>query len=69
MARIEYVWIMEYLRRENAAQDRLRRILFKSLGGILTLQESIAERWNAAQEPRAAQDSQQPVADSDPTPQ
>jgi len=31
--------------------DKAARTLFKSLGGLLALQERIAERWVAAQQP------------------
>jgi hypothetical protein len=42
---IRFEWINDYLRKQNAAQDRLRRIHYKSLGQILALQEKIAGVW------------------------
>ena len=33
------------MRKQGAAQTRVRRIHFKSLGNILTLQERIARAW------------------------
>jgi hypothetical protein len=38
-------WIRKFMGQLSEAQERLRRIHFKSLGGILALQERIAERW------------------------
>jgi hypothetical protein len=34
--------------------DKTARILFKSLGGILAIQERLAERWLAAREKAAS---------------
>ncbi len=42
---IRFDWIIDYLKKQNAAQNRVRRIHFKSLGKILTMQETIAKAW------------------------
>src|SRR5262249_34992329 len=38
-------WINQFLEQLNAVITKLRRIHYKSLGGILTLQEKIAAKW------------------------
>jgi Zn-dependent protease with chaperone function len=40
-------WIGEFLTQLGGVLDKARRIHFKSLGGILALQERIAEQWAA----------------------
>ena len=40
-------WVGAFMQQLNAVRDRTRRIHFKSLGGILALQERIAEGWFA----------------------
>ncbi len=44
---LDGTWINQLLNQMGEALDKLARILFKSLGGILALQESIADRWAA----------------------
>jgi len=45
ITQIKSEWIADYMRKQGAAQARVRRIHFKSLGNILTLQERIARAW------------------------
>lgn len=40
-------WIGEVMQQLHSAQERARRIHFKSLGGILALQERIAAAWSS----------------------
>jgi Zn-dependent protease with chaperone function len=40
-------WISKFLQQLSVVEDRARRIHFKSLGGILALQEDISRRWIA----------------------
>jgi Zn-dependent protease with chaperone function len=40
-------WVESFMRQLAEARGNAERIQFKSLGGILTLQEQIAERWSA----------------------
>jgi Zn-dependent protease with chaperone function len=42
---IQFNWIIDYLKKQNASQNRVRRVHFKSLGKILTMQETIAKAW------------------------
>jgi hypothetical protein len=51
---IKFEWIAAYLKKQNAAQDRLRRVHFKSLGNILVLQEKIARAWRESLPPEPA---------------
>jgi Zn-dependent protease with chaperone function len=51
---IKFDWILDYLRKQNAAQDRLRRIHYKSLGNILALQEKIGKAWLESLPPEPA---------------
>jgi len=51
---IKFDWILDYLRKQNAAQDRLRRIHYKSLGNILALQEKIGKTWLESLPPEPA---------------
>ncbi|MBA4187788.1 MAG: hypothetical protein C0467_07190 [Planctomycetaceae bacterium] len=44
---LDGVWINDLSRQVGEAREKLTRILFKSLGGLLALQEQIAERWAA----------------------
>jgi Zn-dependent protease with chaperone function len=44
---IEGAWIEDLLDRLAEVEDKLRRLHFKSLGGILALQESVVQRWRA----------------------
>jgi hypothetical protein len=44
-------WIGEFMGQLREVIDKMARTLFKSLGGLLILQERIAERWHAAQQP------------------
>lgn len=41
-------WIGRFMKQQGDVLDKLARYLFKSLGGLLALQEQIAERWTAA---------------------
>src|SRR5262249_55780581 len=54
--RIDPEWIRLYLAQLGEVQDKLKRLLFKSLGGILATQEQVARDWAAkstAAEPAA----------------
>jgi Zn-dependent protease with chaperone function len=42
---IQSQWIVDYLRKQGTAQGRVRRVHFKSLGGILALQERVAAAY------------------------
>ena len=44
---LDGVWINRLLGQMGEVADRAARVLFKSLGGLLALQEGIAERWAA----------------------
>src|SRR5262249_8070114 len=46
---IEGPWIGAFFKQVALVLDRLRRIHFKSVGGILALQEQIARAWQARQ--------------------
>ena len=48
---IRFDWIIDYLKKQNAAQNRVRRVHFKSLGKILTMQEKIAKGWLETPQP------------------
>jgi hypothetical protein len=61
---LDGTWINQLLNQMGEALDKLARILFKSLGGILALQESIADRWAA----RAAAAADEAGASGDPDP-
>lgn len=41
-------WIQEFLSQIGEVLEKMARALFKSLGGLLALQERIAEKWAAA---------------------
>jgi hypothetical protein len=41
-------WINPFMNQLGEVIDKLARVLFKSLGGLLALQERIAERWELA---------------------
>jgi hypothetical protein len=58
---LDGAWINRLMTQMGEVIDRTARILFKSLGGILTLQEGIAERWTAAQAKPAAPAETPPV--------
>jgi Zn-dependent protease with chaperone function len=45
---IEGAWLYRLMNQMGEVIDKLARILFKSLGGLLALQERIAERWETA---------------------
>jgi hypothetical protein len=47
-SRIEGEWIDQLVKQLDEVIGQLARILWKSLGGLLALQERIAERWHAA---------------------
>ncbi|MBX9623354.1 MAG: M48 family metalloprotease, partial [Gemmataceae bacterium] len=47
-------WIGELFNQYGEVLDRLARVLFKSLGAILALQERVAARWTAARDPAVA---------------
>jgi hypothetical protein len=46
---LDGAWINKFLGQLGEVLDKLKRIHFKSLGGILALQEKLAERWQASQ--------------------
>jgi hypothetical protein len=48
---IEGWWLKKFLGQLSTVRYRLRRFHYKSLGGILALQERIAQQWGQA--PRA----------------
>ena len=62
-------WINALMSQMGEVIDKLRRILFKSLGGILALQESLADRWSTAASPRWCAETPAPAMTGDPTPQ
>ncbi len=43
--RLDGEWIGKFLEQLGEVLDRAKRIHFKSLGGILALQEKLAEEW------------------------
>jgi Zn-dependent protease with chaperone function len=51
---LEGQWIGQLLGQMGEVIDKTARILFKSLGGILAIQERLAERWLAAREKAAS---------------
>jgi Zn-dependent protease with chaperone function len=51
---LDGAWVGQFLGQAGEVIDKAQRVLFKSLGGILTLQESIAERWAAPARTSAA---------------
>jgi hypothetical protein len=58
---IRFDWIIDYLKKQKAAQNRIRRVHFKSLGKILTIQEKISTAWLESKNP----DAQCPLDASD----
>ena len=60
-------WINALMSQMGEALDKLARILFKSLGGILALQESLADRWSAARESPVCAETPAPAMTGDPT--
>ncbi len=42
---LDGAWINHFMNQVNEVLDKLARVLFKSLGGLLALQERIAEHW------------------------
>jgi hypothetical protein len=61
-------WIGKFMRQFGEVLNKLRRIHFKSLGGILALQEQIGQRWRPelADMPEAVVESETPAPpDSD----
>ncbi|QJW97490.1 M48 family metallopeptidase [Frigoriglobus tundricola] len=49
------VWLDKLMNQLQGVQQKCARLHFKSLGGILQLQETIAARWRAQREPVAAE--------------
>jgi Zn-dependent protease with chaperone function len=47
-------WIQQFMEQLGEVLDKTQRVHFKSLGGILSLQERIAEQWSAARAANAA---------------
>ncbi len=45
---IDGLWLEGFLVQLGEVQDKLRRIHYKSMGGLLAFQEKIAERWEAS---------------------
>src|SRR5437870_2754876 len=60
---LDGAWIQQFMNQIGEVIDKLARILFKSLGGLLALQERIAERWEAA---RTAPPAEPPPAEQRP---
>ncbi|HEV3439141.1 MAG TPA: M48 family metalloprotease, partial [Gemmata sp.] len=56
-------WIGEFMGQLREVIDKAARTLFKSLGGLLALQERIAERWIAAQQPTPTPQASEPTAE------
>jgi Zn-dependent protease with chaperone function len=54
-------WITQFMEQLNEVITKTRRIHFKSLGGILALQEKVAETWKDTQMPCAAPAPQLPT--------
>ena len=44
---IDPSWIQQFLAQLGEVQDKLKRLLFKSLGGILGNQDQILRQWRA----------------------
>jgi hypothetical protein len=63
---LDGAWIGQLMNQMGGVADKLARILFKSLGGILALQESMADRW-AARVP-APDAVEEPAASRSPDP-
>ena len=45
---IDPSWIQQFLAQLGEVQDKLKRLLFKSLGGILAAQDQIVQQWKAS---------------------
>ena len=56
-------WITPFFAQMGEVIDKSARILFKSLGGLLSLQERIAERWAAPPAPAPATTDEPPAGD------
>ncbi len=48
---LDGAWVQQLLNQTGEVIDKAARVLFKSLGGLLALQEQLAERWTAARTP------------------
>jgi Zn-dependent protease with chaperone function len=59
-------WINQYMNQNGEVMDKLARVLFKSLGGLLALQERIAERWAATPPPPAPEAATEPAPEAAP---
>ena len=65
---LDGVWINQLMSQMGEVLDKLARILFKSLGAILTLQEKIAARWPEERNRMARHTEVPPMAQEAPTP-
>jgi Zn-dependent protease with chaperone function len=61
-------WINPFFAQMGEVIDKSARILFKSLGGLLALQERIAERWAAPPPPAPTTTDEPPAGDPPPAP-
>jgi Zn-dependent protease with chaperone function len=60
---LDGAWVNNFLNQFGEVQEKLRRLHFKSLGGILALQEKVAREWSAR---RAAGATAEPVGQESP---
>jgi Zn-dependent protease with chaperone function len=63
---LDGAWIQRLMNQMGEVIDKSARVLFKSLGGLLALQERIAERWTTARTAPPAP-VEEPSADTAPT--
>ena len=54
---LEGAWIQRFLSQMGEVIDRTQRMVFKSLGGLLAFEESLAERWHEKQSNAEARQS------------
>jgi Zn-dependent protease with chaperone function len=59
---VKGVWIDKLMTQLQGVRQKCFRLHFKSVGGILKLQEDIATKWKALREPVAAEVLEEPVA-------
>jgi Zn-dependent protease with chaperone function len=55
LSHVKFAWIYKLMDQLQGVKNRCVRLHFKSLGGILKLQEQIATKWKAGREPVAAE--------------
>jgi Zn-dependent protease with chaperone function len=58
---LDGAWIGRLMNQMGEVLDKLARILFKSLGGILAVQENLADRWLAARQATDATPAETPA--------